>query len=83
MASYGSIPLFHIVGVTPECHKLSDVGGDMLSTTEITREALASLGDPLSPPAKSVDVVVFAPSLSLVEQPAGSLYGPAAGERQM
>ncbi len=25
MASYGSVPLFHIVGVTPECQKLEDM----------------------------------------------------------
>ena len=30
MASYGSTPLFHIVGITPECHALADVGGDNL-----------------------------------------------------
>ena len=27
MASYGSTPLFHIVGITPECRRLTDVGG--------------------------------------------------------
>ena len=28
MASFGSIALFHLVGITPEAARLSDVGGD-------------------------------------------------------
>ena len=68
MASYGSIPLYHIVGITPECHKLEDVGGGRLSTTEITAEALARLETPFIATGEPVDVVVFAaPQLSLVE----------------
>ena len=68
MASYGSVPLYHIVGITPECHKLEDVGGGRLSTTEITAEALAHLETPFIATGEPVDVVVFAaPQLSLVE----------------
>ena len=68
MASYGSVPLYHIVGITPECHKLEDVGGGRLSTTEITAEALARLETPFIATGEPVDVVVFAaPQLSLVE----------------
>ena len=40
MASYGSVPLFHIVGITPECNKLEDVGGLSLGVKKITDEAI-------------------------------------------
>ncbi len=68
MASFGSTPLFHIVGVTPEAHSLASVGGDALAIEKITAQdlqttlaAYGSTGDP-------VDVVVFAaPQLSLIE----------------
>ena len=36
MASYGSVPLFHIVGITPECHKIGDVGGLGLGIKKVT-----------------------------------------------
>ena len=39
MASYGSVPLFHIVGITPECHKIGDVGGLGLRIKKVTNEA--------------------------------------------
>ena len=68
MASYGSIPLFHIVGITPECHALADVGGDTLSITEIDENATTALKQPFIARGEAVDVVVFAaPQLSLVE----------------
>lgn len=81
MASYGSTPLFHIVGITPECHKLADVGGENLSTTEITADDLAHLKQPFSAQGEPVDVVVFAaPQLSLVEM--GELARLCAGRQR-
>lgn len=68
MASFGSTALFHLVGITPEASRLSDVGGDKLpiahrigkSDLDALREAYAV--------EKTIDVVVFsAPQLSLYE----------------
>lgn len=68
MASYGSTPLFHIVGITPECRKLSDVGGDKLNAESVTQADLDALREPFGAKGEKVDVVVFAaPQLSLVE----------------
>lgn len=68
MASWGSTPLFHIVGVTPECRSLSDVDGDRLAATRIGAEELADLIAPFGAEGGALDVVVFAaPQLSLVE----------------
>lgn len=68
MASYGSTPLFHIVGITPECHALSDVDGDKLTPEEITAADIEELRRPFGAKGEKVDVVVFAaPQLSLVE----------------
>ena len=68
MASYGSTPLFHIVGVTPECDSLADVDGAHLSAEKITAEDVATLRGQFDASNKKVDVVVFAaPQLSLVE----------------
>lgn len=68
MASYGSTPLFHIVGMTPECHALSDVDGDGLQAVDITQADVDALRQPFGAKGEKVDVVVFAaPQLSLVE----------------
>lgn len=68
MASYGSTPLFHIVGITPEAPTLAAVGGDALSATEITATELDALRSSFGSRGDKVDVVVFAaPQLSLVE----------------
>jgi predicted aconitase len=68
MASYGSTPLFHIVGITPECQTLSDVDGDKLKAEEITNSDLDALRQPFGAKGEKVDVVVFAaPQLSIVE----------------
>lgn len=68
MASFGSVALFHLVGITPEAPTLADVGGDRLPVARrITRADIDALvqgyaGDP------AIDVVVFsAPQLSLYE----------------
>ena len=68
MASYGSVPLFHIVGITPECNKLEDVGGLGLGIKKITNETIRNLKEPFTAVGDPVDVVVFAaPQLSIIE----------------
>lgn len=68
MASYGSIPLFHMVGVTPEAPSLAAVGGESLPAEHVTAEDIAALRAPFGSKGDKVDVVVFAaPQLSLVE----------------
>jgi len=68
MASYGSTPLFHLVGITPEAGTLTDVGGEKLPATEITQADIDELRAPFGAPGEKVDVVVFAaPQLSLIE----------------
>ncbi len=68
MASYGSTPLFHIVGLTPECPTLSDVEGERLKPVTVTDQDIADLYQPFGAHGEAVDVVVFAaPQLSLVE----------------
>ncbi len=68
MASYGSTPLFHIVGITPECEMLAAVGGDKLEVEKITQGDIETLRQPFGAKGEKVDVVVFAaPQLSLVE----------------
>lgn len=70
MASYGSTALFHLVGITPEASRLSDVGGERLPVAQrigqaelqALRQGYAGDGD------GGIDVVVFsAPQLSLYE----------------
>ena len=68
MASWGSTPLFHMVGVTPECRSLADVGGAALTARQVTADDIADLQSPFGAAGEAVDVVVFAaPQLSLVE----------------
>ena len=68
MASYGSVPLFHMVGITPECGSLEDVDGQTLSAEDVTTEDLEALRSGFGAEGETVDVVVFAaPQLSLVE----------------
>jgi predicted aconitase len=68
MASYGSVPLFHIVGITPECQKIEDVDGQALEATKVTKETIRDLRAPFSAVGSQVDVVVFAaPQLSIIE----------------
>jgi predicted aconitase len=67
MASFGSVAMFHLVGLTPEAARLSDVAGSGLPGHRVTRADVEALrlsyrGD------DRVDVVVFsAPQLSLFE----------------
>ena len=68
MASYGSTPLFHIVGITPECTDLDAVNARHLPVELISDADIAALKAPFNARGESVDVVVFAaPQLSLVE----------------
>lgn len=78
MASYGSTPLFHLAGITPEAQRLADVGGDKLTAEEITKADLDALRSSFGRKGDKVDVVVFAaPQLSIVEmqQVAGLVDG--------
>ncbi len=67
MASFGSIALFHIVGVTPEAARLTDVAAPRLPTHRIGRAEFEALQASYRIDDR-VDVVVFsAPQLSLME----------------
>jgi predicted aconitase len=68
MASFGSSALFHLVGITPEATRLSDVGGDKLPVAhQIGRNDLLALREAYAV-EKNIDVVVFSgPQLSLYE----------------
>jgi len=85
LASYGSVPLFHMVGVTPEAHGISDVfDGPMPEARRIGRADIDAFYDGFGLHADAVDVVVFAaPQLSLVEmqQLADLLKGRKISER--
>jgi len=83
MASWGSTPLFHMVGITPECRDLEDVGAGKLAVRHVTAQDLADLSAPFGAVGEPVDVVVFAaPQLSLVEmgQVAGLVSGRCRAE---
>ncbi len=67
MASFGSIALYHLVGITPEAARLSDVGAEALPPHRVGRAEVQALQNAYAGDAK-VDVVVFsAPQLSLFE----------------
>jgi predicted aconitase len=68
MASFGSTALFHLVGITPEASRLSDVGGDKLEVAHrIGKQDLDALRQAYAV-EREIDVVVFsAPQLSLYE----------------
>jgi predicted aconitase len=69
MASFGSIPLFHIVGITPEAPALESVcDPDTLATETIGESEFESFFARYRGKGDKVDVVVFsAPQLSIVE----------------
>ncbi|MEO7760757.1 MAG: aconitase X catalytic domain-containing protein [Casimicrobiaceae bacterium] len=67
MASFGSIALFHLAGITPEASRLSDVASANLPSHRVTRADAQALQRSYHSSDK-VDVVVFsAPQLSLYE----------------
>ena len=70
MASFGSVALFHIVGVTPEATHLSDVAAaeQPLRSYDIGEADVRALQASYGGVLDKVDIVVFsAPQLSLVE----------------
>ena len=68
MASYGSTPLFHLVGITPEAPTAAAIGADKLSGEDVTKADLDELRSSFGGKGDKVDVVVFAaPQLSIVE----------------
>ncbi len=69
MASYGSVPLYHLVGITPEAPELSSVcNPDNLAAEAVTEQDFAEFLGSYGSKGDKVDVVVFsAPQLSLLE----------------
>lgn len=68
MASYGSTPLFHLPGITPEAGTLADIGADALPVQDLTGALFDMIRVRFGVPGDKVDVVVFAaPQLSLFE----------------
>jgi predicted aconitase len=83
LASFGSVALFHIAGVTPEAIRLADVvpAGTALPTHEIGEAGIRAFSKHYAKDIGAVDVVVFsAPQLSLMEMQklAGLLDGRRA-----
>ena len=67
MASFGSVALFHVVGVTPECTKLADVARTGLPLHRVSGSDVEALQASYRTD-EAIDVVVFsAPQLSLYE----------------
>ena len=67
MASFGSVALFHLVGLTPEAGRMSDIASAGLPTHRVTRADIDALRSRYRSDGR-VDVVVFsAPQLSLFE----------------
>lgn len=69
MASYGSVPMFHIVGVTPEAPDVASAfDGKPPKARRVTRQDLEGFYGSFHRHDSKVDVVVFAaPQLSLIE----------------
>src|SRR5688500_13981434 len=65
MARFGSVALFHLVGITPEASRLKDVAGKRMRKHTIGRREVKALQQSYAVD-KKVDVVVFsAPQLSI------------------
>ena len=70
LASYGSVALFHMAGITPEGRRLDDVlaSGRSVPSYDIGAAEIRAFEERYTAPTEGVDVVVFsAPQLSLVE----------------
>ncbi len=68
MASFGSTPLFHLIGITPEAQRPEDVGTDQLSPETLTKDDMDAIRSQFGGKGDKLDVVVFAaPQLSVVE----------------
>ena len=72
MASFGSVALFHIEGVTPEASRLEDLfSGAVPAATRVGAVDVRALLGGYGQAGEAVDVVVFsAPQLSLMEMQA-------------
>jgi predicted aconitase len=84
LASFGSVALFHMVGITPEAQREPDVvrQGNALPTHHVGEDEMRSFRKRYAKGIDSVDLVVFsAPQLSLVEMAnlAGLLDGRRTG----
>src|SRR6516164_2743621 len=83
LASYGSVALFHMAGITPEAQRLDDVlaAGRTVRSHEVGEADIRAFQESYAAAIETVDVVVFsAPLLSLIEmaQVAGMLAGRRA-----
>ena len=83
LASYGSVALFHMAGITPEARRLDEVlaPGRTVRSHEVDEADIRAFQENYAEAIETVDVVVFsAPQLSLVEmaQVAGLLDGRRA-----
>jgi predicted aconitase len=68
MASFGSVALYHLAGITPEAVRIGDVGGDRLPVSQRIGAADLQALQAGYAAERDVDVVVFsAPQLSLYE----------------
>ncbi len=69
MASYGSVPLFHLVSITPEAPELATVcNPQMLAVESISEDQIDSFYGQYGGRGDKLDLVVFsAPQLSLME----------------
>lgn len=69
LASFGSTPLFHMIGVTPEAPDLAGVfDGDPPPSAAITRADIDAFRAEFMPGDDRLDIVVFGgPQLSLIE----------------
>jgi predicted aconitase len=83
LASYGSVALFHMAGITPEAQRLDDVilPGIATRTYQVGEADIRAFQQSYTKAVEKVDVIVFsAPQLSLVEMAlvAGLLDGRRA-----
>lgn len=69
LASFGSVAMFHMPGVTPEAPEVEDAfDGPLPTASPITAEDIAGVYEGYAARGDKVDVVVFsAPQLSLIE----------------
>jgi predicted aconitase len=70
LASYGSVALFHMAGITPEAHRLDDVvtPDHAMPTHHVGEADIRAFQQRYADAVETVDLVVFsAPQLSLVE----------------
>ena len=70
LASFGSVALFHMAGITPEAQRLADVVGPgrALPTHDVGEADIRAFAQGYGKGVESIDLVVFsAPQLSLIE----------------